>query len=36
MEEKEARENDIEAEVYNLSNLPDDDDYGELDGDEAY
>ena len=36
LEEKEARENDIEAEVYNLSNLPDDDDYGELDGDEAY
>tara|TARA_A100001015_G_scaffold277216_1_gene336181 strand:+ start:91 stop:654 length:564 start_codon:yes stop_codon:yes gene_type:complete len=36
MQEEEQINNDIENEEYNLDHLPDDDDYGEFDGDEYY
>ena len=34
--EEEARANEIEAEVYSMQDLPNDDDYGDRDGDEYY
>ena len=34
--EQQARDAEMEAEAYSMSGLPDDDDYGDRDGDEMY